>query len=55
MIFGAERDLQEAFDDLAVGKGLFLGALALRDGRDVRESRARKKDFAERCGAKGRR
>ena len=31
MIFGAERDLQKAFDDLAVGEALLLGALALRD------------------------
>ena len=55
MIFGAECDLQKAFDDLAVGEDLLLGALALRDGRDVRESRARQKGFAERDGAKGRR
>ena len=31
MIFGAERGLQKAFDDLAVGEDLLLGALALRD------------------------
>ena len=55
MIFGAERGLQKAFDDLAVGEDLFLGALALRDGGNVRECRARHQDFAERDGAQGRR
>jgi hypothetical protein len=55
MIFGAERDLQKAFDDLAVGEDLLLGALALRDGGNVGEGRARRQDFAERDGAEGRR
>ena len=36
MIFGAERGLQKAFDDLAVGEDLLLGALALRDGGNFR-------------------
>ena len=51
MIFGAERGLQKAVDDLAVGEGLFLGALALRDGGNVRQCHARHQDFAERDGA----
>ena len=34
MIFGAERGLEETFDDFAVGKTLFLGALARGDGGD---------------------
>ena len=55
MIFGAERGLQKAFDDLAVGEDLFLGALALSDGGNIRECRARQEDFAERDGAQGRR
>ena len=55
MIFGAERDLQKAFDDLAVGESFFLGALALRDGGIVRGGRARQEDLAERRGAQGRR
>ncbi len=55
MIFGAERGLQKTFDDLVVGEGLLLGALALRDGGNVRENRARHQHFAERNGAQGRR
>ena len=34
MIFGAERGLEKAFDDFAVGKTLLLGALARGDGRN---------------------
>ena len=55
MIFGAERGFQKTFDDLAVGEDLFLGALALRDGGNVRECRARHQGFAERDRAQRRR
>ena len=39
MIFGAEGDLQKAFDDFAVGEDLLLGALAVRDRGDIRRCR----------------
>ena len=55
MVFGAERGLEEAVDDLAVGEGLFLDALALRDGGNIGEGRARHQDIAERDGAQTRR
>ena len=55
MIFRAEGDLQKAFDDLAVGEDLLLGALALRDCRNFRDRRRRHRGFAECDCGEGRR
>ena len=38
--FGAERDLEEAVDDLGVGEGLALGRAAAGRSRDPRRRRA---------------
>jgi hypothetical protein len=51
MIFGAEGDLQKAFDDLAVGEDFLFGSLAVGDRRDIRRCRRRRRDFAERKDA----
>jgi hypothetical protein len=48
MILGAERGLEEAVDDLAVGKRFLFRALALRDGGNFGRRKRRPDDGRKR-------
>ena len=52
MIFGAEGGLEKTLDDLAVGKGFFLGALPRGDGGNLGEG-GRRQGSVERDGRQG--